>query len=237
MTTEHKRALITDREQLAIAGYVAGFPDMQRTALAERILAEVKWPGKPPELEVLERKISLLRNHPIDGPQDKPWSMAALDKYPKLGIESPSPEAISALIGIWKFRREQAKAVAGQWSSDMQEQPFTIREAKWSARLSALFKDDLEKLSDVASRYARLELIYQLLDRPFDSTIADTMLLLEQPIVGKREDEFELFLQLLAGREDAVDQIRDMKEGKRTSITIGKQKKEAQDEGQHKGKD
>ena len=181
MTTERKRALISDKEQLAIAGYVADFPDMQRTALAEKILAEVKWPGKPPELEVLERKISLLRNHPVDGPQDKPWHMGTLDEYPL------PPEAIPAVLGVWKYRREQAFAVTGQWSSDMQIQPFTIREAKWAAWLSALFKDDLPELSDIASRYARLEIIYQLIGRPFDSTKADIILLMKLPFSGTKD--------------------------------------------------
>jgi hypothetical protein len=158
MSTERKRALISDKEQLAIANYVASFPDMQRTALAEKILAEVKWPGKPPEIEVLERKISLLRNHPID---DKPWSMATLDENPI------PPEAIPAVLEVWKFRVAR-------------DEVFTIREAKWVARLSAKVKDKDKyprKLSKYASQYARLELIYQLIGRPFDSTRIDRELM------------------------------------------------------------
>ena len=38
---------------------------------------------------------------------------------------------------------------------------------------------------------------------------------------------FEMLLPILARREDATDQIRDLKEGKSTRINIGKQKKEA----------
>ena len=73
----------------------------------------------------------------------------------------------------------------------------------------------------MASRYARLELIYQLIDRPFDSTMAD-YLLMGVPIITDAAHEFEAWLPLLAGREDSFDQIRGLKQGKSNRITIGK---------------
>ena len=229
-----KGPLVTDEIEAFIASIYQKHPKWKGPAIrneASYILHKnnPKLPVGWPSLSSVQKVLATARkkaNELPDTPLDKPWRMTALDKYPELEIESPTPEAISAMLGVWKFRREQAVAVAGQWSSDMQEQPFTIREAKWAARLSALFKDDLQKLSDMASRYARLELIYQLIGRPFDSTTADNILLMEKPIFGKRGDEFEAFLPLLANREDAIDQIRDLKEGKGTGITIGKQKKE-----------
>ncbi len=99
---------------------------MQRTKLAEKIQNEVHWPGKPPEIEVLERKISYYRKHAIDYPEDKPWSMATLDKHPI------SPEAIPAVLACWK-RRVQSDTV------------LTIREAKWVSRLYALMAEEIRQ--------------------------------------------------------------------------------------------
>jgi len=91
-----------------------------------------------------------------DNPQEKPWSMATLDKYPI------SPDAVPAVLNVWKFRTENGDT-------------FTVREAKWTARLSA-FERDMEKLFSLVSSYARTELMFELVDRPFDSTVLDRSL-------------------------------------------------------------
>ena len=75
MTIKGLRAWIGDDEELQICHYTLEFRDMQRTKLAEKIQAEVHWPGKLPEIEVLERKISHYRKHAIDYPEGKPWSL------------------------------------------------------------------------------------------------------------------------------------------------------------------
>lgn len=126
MTIKGLRAWIGDDEELQICHYTLEFRDMQRTKLAEKIQAEVHWPGKPPEIEVLERKISHYRQHAIDYPEDKPWSMATLDKHPI------PPEAIPAVLACWK-RRVQSGAI------------LTIREAKWVSRLYALMVDEVHQ--------------------------------------------------------------------------------------------
>ena len=126
MTTKGSRAWIGDDEELQICHYTLEFRDMRRTKLAEKIQTEVHWLGKLPEIEVLERKISRYRKHAIDYPEDKPWSMATLDKHPV------SPETIPAVLACWK-RRVQSGTI------------LTIREAKWVSRLYALMADEVHQ--------------------------------------------------------------------------------------------
>ena len=126
MPIKGKRAWIGDDEELQICHYTLEFRDMQRTKLAEKIQAEVHWPGKPPEIEVLERKISHYRKHAIDYPEDTPWSMATLDRHPI------SSEAIPAVLACWK-RRVQSGTI------------LTIREAKWVSKLYALMADEVHQ--------------------------------------------------------------------------------------------
>jgi hypothetical protein len=99
---------------------------MQRTKLAEKIQSEVRWPGKSPEIEVLERKISYYRKHAIDDLEDKAWSMATIDKYPV------PPQAIPAILACCK-RRFKDDAV------------LTIREAKWVSRLYGLMAEEVRQ--------------------------------------------------------------------------------------------
>ncbi|MFA4837308.1 MAG: hypothetical protein WC749_14730, partial [Dehalococcoidia bacterium] len=51
--------------------------------------------------------------------QDAPWSTAALEQYAKLRIEPPTPEALSAVLHVWKLHTEKGIG-------------FSIREAKWT---------------------------------------------------------------------------------------------------------
>ncbi|MFP3880585.1 MAG: hypothetical protein ACLFVA_06495 [Dehalococcoidia bacterium] len=126
MTIKGQRAWIRDDEELQICRYTLEFRHMQRTELAGKIQAEVHWPGKPPEIEVLERKISKYRKHAVDHPEDRPWSMATLDKYPI------PPQAIPAVLACWKQRVESSGTL-------------TIREAKWVSKLYALMADEVRQ--------------------------------------------------------------------------------------------
>ena len=126
MIIKGARAWIGDEEELQICHYTLEFRDMKRTKLAEKIQAEVRWPGNPPKIEVLERKISRYRKQVIDYPEDKPWSMATLDKYPI------PPEAIPAVLACWK-QRVRSRSI------------LTIREAKWVSRLYALMADEVHQ--------------------------------------------------------------------------------------------
>ncbi len=126
MPTKGLRAWIGDDEELQICRYTLEFRDMRRTKLAEKIRAEVHWPGKRPEIEVLERKISHYRKHAVDHPEDKPWSMASLDRYPI------SPQAIPPVLACWKNAVQSGTIL-------------TIREAKWASRLYALMADEVHQ--------------------------------------------------------------------------------------------
>lgn len=126
MTTKRERAWIGDEEEFQICHYTLEFHNMKRTELAEKIQNEVRWPGKPPEIEVLERKISHYRKQAIDYPEDEPWSMATIDKYPI------PPQAIPAVLACWK-------------RSVQNDMALTIREAKWVSRLYGLMAEEIRQ--------------------------------------------------------------------------------------------
>lgn len=126
MPIKKTRARIGPNEELQVCRYALEFRAMQRTKLAEKIQSEVHWSGKPPEIEVLERKISYYRKHAIDDPEDKPWSMATIDEYPV------PPQAIPAILACWK-----------QCFQD--DTVLTIREAKWISRLYALMAEEVRQ--------------------------------------------------------------------------------------------
>ena len=89
-------------------------------------------------------------------------------------------EAIPTVLTVWRFRAEN-------------EAGFTVREAKWVSRLSALFQQDIlstsqqnilsapqkdiEMLYEAASSYARTELLSMVMNQPFDSTAIDRVLM------------------------------------------------------------
>ena len=126
MMTKRERAWIGDEQEFQICRYTLEFRNMKRTRLAEKIQNEVRWPGKAPEIEVLERKISHYRKQAINYPEDKSWSMATVDKYPV------PPQAIPAVLACWKRCVQNDAAL-------------TIREAKWVSRLYALMVEEVRQ--------------------------------------------------------------------------------------------
>ncbi|MGA2669907.1 MAG: hypothetical protein ABSF21_00595 [Dehalococcoidia bacterium] len=159
-----------------------------------------KLPKGWPSLSTVQKSLAeVRRNMANPSPEDEPWSTAEINKYPELKIEPPTPEALEVLFKVWKSRISRGDT-------------FTIREAKWTARLS-MFEQDTKRLSFIASRHARTELIFELISRPFNSTELDRALMgLPVAISG-----FESFLWLLAetredterGIKDGVDQVRE----------------------------
>lgn len=143
MADEPKRAKIGVEQEAIIAKFALDFRDMPRTKLAEKIQAEVKWPGKAPEIEVLERKISLYRKD-SDSPQDKPWTLDSLRDYPL------PPDALPKLFQIWLYKQGSPL-----------ERPLSIREARWAAQLSSM-TDDIELLRLMAEMCTEWELIGEL---------------------------------------------------------------------------
>jgi len=151
-----------------------------------------------PSLSAVQKVLAIVRKKekelPND-PQEKPWSTAMLEDYPI------SPEATASVLKVWKFRIEKGDT-------------FTIREAKWASRLSRFLEnEDIKKLSCKASQYARTEIMYQLIGRPFNSIVLDKLLMGLPAGIGNFMD----FLPLLAeqkedterGVKDGVEQIRE----------------------------
>lgn len=147
MVNEPKRAQIGVNQETSIAKYTLDYPDMNRTELAEKIQTEVKWPGKPPEIEVLERKISSYRRD-SDLPQDKPWTLDALRDSPV------APEALRKILEIWLTNQESPYLP-----------PLSIREARWIAQLSSM-TEDIELLRLVAEMCGQWEIIGELTKTP-----------------------------------------------------------------------
>lgn len=149
------------------------------------------WPSLSSVQKVLA-KVRKKANEPNE--EDQPWSTATLGKFPI------PPDALPAVLKVWKFRIEKGDT-------------FTIREAKWAARLSG-HEQDIERLFFLASRHARTEFIFDLIGRPFDSTELDRSLMgLPVEMSG-----FKSMLWLLAetrageieGVKDGVEQVQNI---------------------------
>ena len=121
--------------------------------------------------------------------------MATLDDYPI------SPEAVSTVLGVWRLH-SKTTALGLPWGD------FTIRIAKWVARLSRVTVDEkgMAGLSGVtefgriyalARLYAETEKLYQSINRPFDSTDLDHVLM-GMPIDAAGEQLASVFTAELA---------------------------------------
>ena len=156
---------------------------------------QYSWPSLSTVQKVLATVRRRMKELPV-APQDKPWSIATLDQYPIL------PEALPTVLKVWKSRIEKGEG-------------FTIREAKWMARLSRLITD-IETLSAKTSQYARTELIYELIGQSFDSTYLDRLLMgLPVTLTTPRS-----LLPFLAEQEDGLAQIRELVKGKSKKLHL-----------------
>ena len=81
-----------------------------------------------PALDTLEKQISTARNH-APSPLDAPFSLASLTEY------DIAPEALPAVLRVWKLNQALGN-------------PFSIRQAKWVARLYAVIPDTLDQYRD-----------------------------------------------------------------------------------------
>ena len=141
-----------------------------RDSVAERIEACLEDKEPVPSRDTINKIISGARNS--NDPEDRPWSMATLDEYPI------PPQAIPAVLAVWKFRLEQWEEFITREVKHpyVPHEGFTIREAKWAARLSSI-EADTEVLSSKAAIYAHMELAYKLIGRSFDSGGLDRMIM------------------------------------------------------------
>ena len=171
-------------------------PEIQREV---SYLLHAENPGLPshwPGLSYVQKVLAIVRKKAkeLPDPQEKPWSMATLDEYPI------SPEAIPEVLRIWALRMESGIS-------------FTIREAKWAARFSAFILSESgygrRTISTLASQYARLEVVYQLVGHPFDSIIYDRELMgVKRKYIADLRG-FEPFIPILAEQEDGMERLED----------------------------
>ena len=154
-----------------------------------------------PGEETLLRLISEDRNN--EHPEDQPWSIATLKDFPIV-----SPDVLPSVLKSWAYAREHLEAA------------FTIREAKWVARLCYVIKDT-GKLTSTALMYAREEVIAEITGDSLDSFEEDLKLfmlmtgeeitddrmtqILSGPKYGLDRKEFEKVLKLI---KQARDEIR-----------------------------
>jgi hypothetical protein len=123
--------------------------------------------GSFPSLSTVQKVLATNRKNlkelAID-PQEKPWSIAALDQ------SQIPPEALPKLLEVFAYLLLKKEK---EWVH------LTIREAKWIARLSFIVKDP-EILYSAALEYAEAERVAQIsgLDMadPYTGLIDDTML-------------------------------------------------------------
>jgi hypothetical protein len=182
-----KGPIVTDAVEALIGAVYRKHPKWKAPMVREEVsyLLRKDNPELPPSwpsLSTVQKVLATVRrkaNELPDDPEEKPWSMATLVDYPI------SPEAIPAVLKVWKFRTEKGDT-------------FTIHEAKWASRLWGLL-EDIEKLSAKARQYARTELLFKLIGRPFDSAELDRSLMgLPVPI----NSDLKSFLWLLADKDD-----------------------------------
>jgi len=118
-----------------------------------------KLPKGWPSLSKVQKILAQVKRH-LEEPsrEDMLWSLGTLNEYPI------SPEVIPYVLDVWKLRVARGET-------------FTIREAKWVARLSGFQLQELiitkkwslksiKSLAFVAGGYARLELLIELLGLP-----------------------------------------------------------------------
>ena len=164
-----KGPLVTDAVEAVIAVVYREHPKWKAPMVRNEVdyILHRKKPDLPPgwpSLNSVQKVLATIRKKEKGpDPQDKPWSTATLDNYPI------PPEALSIVLKVWKFHMEKGHF-------------FHIRDAKWAARLSAVnpvwrIGQDLDKLALLARRYSITELVFDRIERDFDSTEVDRSLM------------------------------------------------------------
>ena len=116
-----------------------------RLALAMELRKSIEEMGEiPPSEETMIKLISEGR-HRQPNPEDLPWSLESLDKFPI------PPEALPLILQAWVYFREYYQI------------PLSIRHAKWIARLCFVVKD-MKALSAAAITQANVEIMTSILD-------------------------------------------------------------------------
>lgn len=151
-----KQEWIPDEIKKEIYGFVASQPaNLKREKILDELTKHLKKYNpdcRIPADTTLLNAISEIRNRP--DPEGIPWCIGA-----KLDIPH---EALPAVLQCWK-------------EAQLSDSSFTVREAKWCARLSAFVKDSWT-LKSWAWGYANRERAYELLGLDLDTSDFDTIL-------------------------------------------------------------
>ncbi len=110
--------------------------EVNALAVKEHLSLKPDWPG----LSAVQKELNRLRKSP--DPQDELWNVLTVSKY-----ELP-PEALPAVLQAWVHTRLN------------NSHRFTVREAKWVARLYCITKD-VKQLTEMAHLYASTEYIIE----------------------------------------------------------------------------
>lgn len=177
-------------------------PKKPRRALAIELQNLIERMGEVvPSEETIEKLISQARNHDPH-PQDNPWSLVSVEQYPNLF----SPEALPSVLQAWVYVREHLKC------------SFTIRQAKWVARLYAVIKD-IPNLISKALCYAQIELIASIIPGGEIETSGADLSIFELmtgeevsverrcQILGIDKKRFESMAELMTGKKFSLESI------------------------------
>ena len=170
-----KGPLITDTVEVLIATVYQKHPKWKAPAVHSEVSYilrkdDPKLPPNWPSLSTVQKTLAKIRKPHLD-PQDKPWCLASLSKYP-LPLEA-IPIILQVQHNVQSHRSPEvvAKPKAGQPVIG----PFTIREAQWVARLK--FIEDIVTLEHWAHAYTIAERVSDIIGRDFDSSEMDKAIL------------------------------------------------------------
>ncbi len=144
--------LITDREKIIVAKVALSHPEWCAKQVQQEVHKQLgcqrdnedrKWPG----LSAIQKEMTKIRKRTssLDTGLDQPWSMASLLDYPL------SPDALPSVLKAWVHYQESFPD--WDWAA-----PFSIRQARWVARLYRIVKDtDIGLLTSKARHYSMVE--------------------------------------------------------------------------------
>jgi len=174
-----KGPLVTDAVEALIAAVYQKHPKWKASEVRNEVDYRLhkdnpKLPPGWPSLSTVQKVLAKIRkkNELPPAPQAKPWSTATLGDYPI------PPEALPRVLELWRFRLDRGEKLS-------------IREAKWAARLSAVKPPEYKIMYEgqecslegvhwlhlLADWYSHSEIIYEILDRPFDADVLDRLLM------------------------------------------------------------
>lgn len=173
------RVKVTDEIKKAILDLIDEEQDFERKKkhsaiwYQEKVAERLKLTDNDnPSLRTYESLLQPIRKAlQVNNPEDKPWCLASLSKYP-LPLEAiPTILLVQHNVQSHRNPKVAVKPKEGQPVTGS----FTIREAQWVARLK--FIEDIVTLEHWAHAYAIAERASAIIDRDFDSSEMDKAIL------------------------------------------------------------